>query len=136
MNLVVNCSKCGAKVTEEMAFCPKCGAPLKTERPPEKPAAAPTPTVYRGEKAEKREKEEKREKGEKAEKHEKREFTFMGPLIGGLVLIFLGFMFYLQVSGLLGREIAWATFLIIVGIIVIVAGIYASMAASRRYPRT
>ena len=48
----MNCSKCGAKVTEEMAFCPKCGAPLKTERPPEKPAAAPTPTVYRGEKAE------------------------------------------------------------------------------------
>ncbi|NWF86657.1 zinc ribbon domain-containing protein [Candidatus Bathyarchaeota archaeon] len=129
----MNCSKCGAKVTEEMAFCPKCGAPLKAERPPEKPAVAPAPTVYKGEKTEKHEKEEK---GEKAEKHEKREFAFIGPLIGGLVLIFLGFMFYLQVSGLLGREIAWATFLIIVGIIVIVAGIYASMATSRRYPRT
>ncbi|NWG11054.1 zinc ribbon domain-containing protein [Candidatus Bathyarchaeota archaeon] len=134
---MANCPKCGAKVTEEMAFCPKCGAPLKAEKPKEQPPAAPVPpTVYRGEKAEKHEKEEKGEKGEKAEKHEKREFTFIGPLIGGLVLIFLGFMAYMQVSGMLGREIAWATFLVVIGIIIIVAGIYAWMVASRRYPKT
>ena len=137
---MVNCPKCGAKVTEEMAFCPKCGAPLKAEKPKEQPVAAPAPSiVYRGEKAEKHEKEEKGEKGEKgerAEKHEKREFTFIGPLIGGLVLIFLGLMAYMQVSGMLGREIAWAAFLVVIGIIVIVAGIYAWMTTSRRYPRT
>lgn len=134
---MANCPKCGTKVTEEMAFCPKCGAPLKAEKPPEQPVAAPAPpTVYRGEKAEKHEKEEKGEKGEKTEKREKHEFTFIGPLIGGLVLIFLGFMAYLQISGYLGREVAWAAFLIVIGIIVIVAGIYASMVASRRHPRT
>lgn len=132
---MANCPKCGTKVTEEMAFCPKCGAPLRMEKPPEKPAAAPAPTAYRGEKGEKQEKEEK-EKGEKTEKHEKREFTFIGPLIGGLVLIFLGFMAYMQVSGFLGREVAWAAFLVVIGIIVIVAGIYAYMVTSRRYPRT
>lgn len=118
-----------------MIFCPKCGAPLKAEKPSEQPAA-PTPMAYRGEKAEKHEKEEKGEKGEKAEKYEKREYAFIGPLIGGLILIFLGFMAYLQISGFLGREVAGATFLIIIGIIIIVAAIYASMAASRRHPKT
>lgn len=131
MNTVANCPKCGTKVTEEMAFCPKCGAPLKA-KPPEQPAAAPAPTAYRGEKGEKREKEEK---GEKGEKHEKRGYTFMGPLIGGLVLIFFGFMAYLQIYGLLRSDIAGATFLLVVGVIIIIAAIYMAMTSSRRSPR-
>lgn len=114
------CPKCGAKVEEEMTFCPKCGAPLKTEQPQE----------WRR-RAEKGEKAEKREKGEKAEKHEKREFGFIGPLIGGLILIFLGLTFYLQLLGYRVWEIAWAFFLITIGIIIIIGTIY----ATRRYPR-
>lgn len=114
------CPKCGAKVEEEMTFCPKCGAPLKTEQPQE----------WRR-RAEKGEKAEKREKGEKAEKHEKREFGFIGPLIGGLILIFLGLTFYLQLLGYRVWEIAWAFFLVTIGIIIIIGTIY----ATRRYPR-
>jgi len=40
-------------------------------------------------------KTEKREKSEKAEKHEKREYGYIGPLIGGLILIAVGLMAYL-----------------------------------------
>jgi len=114
------CPKCGAKVEEEMTFCPKCGAPLKAERPQE----------WRR-RAEKGEKAEKHEKGEKAEKYEKREFGFIGPLIGGLILIFLGLTFYLQLLGYRVWEIAWAFFFIIIGIIIIIGTIY----ATRRHPR-
>jgi predicted lipid-binding transport protein (Tim44 family) len=121
------CPKCGTKVSEEMVFCPKCGAPLKAEKPP---TEAP-PTHYRSEKAEKAEKYEKQEKGEKTEKHEKQEFGFVGPLIGGLILIFFGLMSYLQVTGFIGKEVVGALFLILIGIIIIVGVIY----ATRRHPR-
>jgi len=130
------CPKCGTKVSEEMAFCSKCGAALKVEQPP---AEAAPPAPYRAEKAEKHEKREKEEKGEKkekTEKHEKREFGVLGPLIGGLILIFLGLMFYLQVTGFLGRGVATALFLIIVGIVIIIGVLYVAMMAARRHPST
>jgi len=128
------CPRCGSKVSEEIAFCPKCGAPLKGEKPPAQ--AVPAPAPYRGEKAEKHEKGEKREKAEKYEKREKREFGVIGWLIGGLILILLGLMFYLQVINLLPREVIWALFFIIVGVIIIVGAIYVAMMASRRHPKT
>ncbi len=121
------CPKCGAEVSEKMAFCPKCGASLKVE-------AAPAPAPPR--RAEKEEKHEKEEKGEKAEKHEKREFGVIGPLIGGLVLIFLGLVSYLQISGVLLPEAVSALFFISIGIIIIVVSVYVMMVAKRRSPRT
>ena len=127
------CPKCGAKVREEMAFCPRCGTPLKVEKPPTE--AAP-PARYRSEKAEKAEKREKEEKEEKTEKHEKREFGVIGPLIGGLILIFAGLMFYLAVTGYLRWQAIWPLFLVIIGIIIIVGTVYAAMTATRRNPKT
>jgi uncharacterized membrane protein YvbJ len=121
------CPKCGAKVREEMAFCPSCGAPLKFEQPPAEVKPAPAPS-----REEKAEKGEKREKREKTEKYEKREVAFIGPLIGGLILVVLGLMLYLQVVGLLLRQIAWALFLIIIGIVIIVG----ALIALRRHPKT
>jgi uncharacterized membrane protein YvbJ len=134
------CPKCGTKVREEMAFCPKCGAALKVKQSPTE--AVPAPAPYGAEKTEKHEKREKEEKGEKrekeekTEKHEKREFGVIGPLIGGLILIFVGFLFYLQVTGFLGRQVASALFLVIVGIIIIVGALYAATMAARRNPST
>lgn len=126
------CPKCGAKVSDEMAFCPKCGATLKAEKPPVAAAPAPAPPIAeKAEKAEKREKGEKTEKREKEEKHEKGEFGILAPLIGGLILIFLGLMSYLQITGILRREVAWASFLIIIGVVIIVGALY----ATRRHPR-
>ncbi|MEM3010376.1 MAG: zinc ribbon domain-containing protein [Candidatus Bathyarchaeia archaeon] len=131
-----NCPKCGAKVKEDMSFCPKCGAPLKAEKPPAE-AAAPASSTRRGEKAEEKaeEKGEKHEKAEKAEKYEKREVSFIAPFIGGLILIFLGVMAYLQVTRIIGREVAGAIFLIVVGIIIIIAAFYAMTVAAKRHPR-
>jgi len=123
------CPKCGGEVHEEMAFCPKCGAPLKAEMPS---AEAVPPERYRrekeekAEKAEKAEKHEKEEKRERPEKYEKREVSAIGPLIGGLFLIFFGLALYLQVMGYPIWGFAGAIFLIIVGIIIIIAGVYAS----------
>jgi uncharacterized membrane protein len=125
------CPGCGFEVDKEMVFCPKCGAPLKVEQPVAE--ARPAPAYQRAEKQEKHEKEEKREK---TEKHEKREFGLIGPLIAGLILIFLGLMFYIQVTGLIVSGIAGALFLIMIGIIIIIVGIYAAVMAARRHPRT
>ncbi|NIO38495.1 zinc-ribbon domain-containing protein [Candidatus Bathyarchaeota archaeon] len=124
------CAKCGTETSEGMTFCPKCGAPLKAERPPVEAA----PARYRHEKQEKGEKQEKSEKAEKAEKgekYEKREFGLIGPLIGGLFLIFLGFVFYLQLIGYNLWQNAGAFFLVIVGILIIIGAIM----AARRHPR-
>jgi uncharacterized Zn finger protein (UPF0148 family) len=130
-----NCPKCGSEVREDMAFCPKCGASLKVQPVPA--TTAPRPAQYRREeKAESREKREKQEKGEKTEKYEKREGGYMGPLIGGLVLIVIGLIASLQMSGMIGAEMVGAAVLILIGIVIILAGIYGAMLASRRHPRT
>lgn len=102
------------------------------------PLGPPAPAVPppRPEKHEKREKEEeKREKEEKGEKHEKGATGYIGPFIGGLILILLGFMFYLTTSGMMRPLQAWPFFLVIVGVIVIVLGLYLSTTARRRSPR-
>lgn len=120
------CFKCGAEVEEDMAFCPKCGAPLKVGQPPAEARPKVTP------KDEKAEKHEKEEKGEKTEKREKREISFLGPLIGGLILIFLGLMSYLQVVGFVDRRLVGALFLVLIGVIIIVL----AFTAWRRHPKT
>jgi uncharacterized membrane protein YvbJ len=121
------CPKCGNKITEDMVFCPKCGAPLTVEQATPQPARPPT---YR------HEKEEKSEKGqEKREKHEKREYAFIGPLIGGLILLFIGLSAYLSVTGYDPR-VLWALFFVAVGVLIIVGAIYGATMASRRHPRT
>lgn len=93
----------------------------------------------RARRAEKEEKQEKQEKGEhyeKGEAYEKREFSFIGPLIGGLIVIFLGVLLYLQVTGYFGIEMAGALFFVIIGVIVIAVGLYAASVARKRHPQT
>jgi pilus assembly protein TadC len=122
------CKKCGAEVREDMAFCSRCGAALKVEKP--------AVEVRRAEKAEKGEKQEKEEKMEKTEKHEKREFGVIGPLAGGLILIFAGFLLYLAVTGYLGWQVIGPLLLITVGVIILVGIVYGVMTAARRHPKT
>lgn len=125
MNMA-NCPKCGAEVTEEMSFCSRCGAPLKIAQvpPPER-----KPREYRrGEKAEKGEKHEK----EKGEKHE---FGFLGPLIGGLILIFLGIASYVRLTGMYQEGVVWAFFFLLVGIVIIIAVLYGAFVLTKRHPR-
>jgi len=133
------CPKCGNEVQENMAFCPRCGAPLKLEAPPVQPAPAPAPKrVEKAEKGEKQEKQEKQEKHEpeKGEKREMNQFGFIGLVIGGLVLIILGFFWYLTASEIIRQPIGNALALLIIGLIIIVVGIYVASMARRRYPST
>jgi len=118
------CTKCGAEVSEDVEFCPKCGTRLK-----------PPPAPVRMEKAEKEEKEEKREKAEKAEKHEKREFGYVGPLVGGVILIIVGIMLYLATVSPMYMHDWGPVFLIMVGIIILALGLYAALIAAKRSPR-
>ena len=133
------CPKCGAKTREDMNFCPKCGASLKVEK-----AAAPAPTpppsphvkVEKEEKHEKEEKGEKHEGAEKEERYEKRESAFMGPLIGGFILIFAGLAFYTMLTSSISWQTLGAIFFVVIGIIVIAGAVYAAMKVARRHPRT
>jgi hypothetical protein len=107
-----------------MTFCPKCGASLRTVQPQ---AEARTTTYRRNEKG---------EKGEKREKHEKRQYSFVGPLIGGLILIFIGLTSYLKITGYVEESgLVWAFFFVVIGLLIVVGGIYAAMIAGRRHPR-
>jgi len=118
------CPKCGAEVSKEMNFCPKCGATI-----------GPLPPQARMEKEEKSEKHEKREKSEKTEKHEKGEYGYVGPLIGGLILIVVGLMAYLAAVNLMAARYWGAILLIAVGIIILVIAIYVAITAAERSPK-
>ncbi len=125
-----NCPKCGAPITEEMSFCAKCGAAQKLQQ-------APPPPTTRGEyrrREKEEEKGEKREKQEKGEKHEKGEYGFLGPLVGGLILIFLGLVWWLGMFQTFQWQVLWAFFLVLVGIIIIVAAAYGALVLRRRHP--
>lgn len=75
------------------------------------------------------------EKEEKWEKTEKHEYLFMGPLIGGLVLIVFGAFFYLTIAGGYSSQISLALFFFSFGVIIIVAAAYGAIMARRRHPR-
>ena len=127
------CQKCGSEVKEDMTFCPQCGAALKvTEpRPPERYISE---KAEKQEKHEKHEKEEKMEKGEQPEKFEKKEYSVLGPLIGGVILILLGAMFYLAVSGTINVRSIFPFFLIIIGAIVILGVTIGAVMARKKNP--
>ena len=131
------CHKCGSEVKEENSFCPQCGAILKAgePRPPMPPEHCRREKAEKQEKQEKHEKEEKMEKGERQEKYEKKEFGVLGPLIGGAILILVGFMLYLGVSGILNLRSIFPFFLIIIGAIVILGVIIGAVKAKGKNPR-
>jgi hypothetical protein len=135
------CPKCGNKVEENMTFCPRCGAPLKMEGQPQAaqipPAqsASPQPPM-RNEKAEKGEKQEKHQQPEKGEKHEKGGFGFVGFLIAGIVVVLLGVMAFVRVQypNVLTGGMESALILLLIGLAIIIVGVYVAMMARRRNP--
>jgi len=133
------CPKCGNKVDEDMAFCPRCGAALKAPPTAVPPTVEPPPAQpyqRRNEKAEKNEKNEKDQRGEKGEKQEKGEYGFVGYLIGGLILITIGFFLILQItSQTLTAGGDFAIMLLIIGVIIIIGAIYVTMVTRRHSPR-
>ena len=135
------CPKCGNKVEENMTFCPRCGAPLKMEEqaqaaqmPPA--ASAPSQPPMRNEKAEKGEKQEKHQQPEKGEKHEKGGFGFVGFLIAGIVVVLLGVLAFVRVQypNVLTGGMESALILLLIGLAIIIVGVYVAMMARRRNP--
>lgn len=127
------CPKCGNKVEETMTFCPRCGASLKAET--QTFAQAPPPTApqppMRNEKNEKQEKNQHQEKGEK---HEKGEFGYVGFLIAGLIVVILGVFAFLRVAGYFTNGMESALTLLVIGLAIIIVGVYVAMMAKRRNP--
>jgi len=123
-----------------MTFCPKCGASLKAGEPrlPMYPERYISEKAEKQEKHEKHEKEEKMEKGEhheKYEKYDKQEYSVLGPLVGGFILILVGVMFYLGVSGIINVRSIWPFLLIIIGAIVILGVAIGAVMAKGKNPR-
>lgn len=114
------CHKCGSPLPPGAAFCPRCGA-AAVSAPAATYVAQQPGTRARNEWGEKHEKHEKREKNEKGEKST--HGGMLGPVVGGLVLIWLGVTFYLEQNGNLPSDIWWAYFVAGVGIILIFEGV-------------
>ena len=131
------CHKCGSEIKEENSFCPQCGTALKAgePRPPMSPERYRSEKTEKQEKNEKNEKEEKMEKGEQQEKYEKQEFGILGPLIGGVILIIVGFILYLTVEGIINLRSLFPVFLLIIGAIVILGVVIGVVMARGKNPK-
>ena len=131
------CHKCGSEIKDENSFCPHCGANLKVAETKSSRPAEPYRSEKRekDEKNEKGEKQEKMEKGEQQEKYEKQQYGVIGPLVGGVIMIFVGFMFYLAVTGAINFRSIFPFFLIILGGIVIIGVVIGAMMARGRNPK-
>jgi zinc-ribbon domain len=129
------CPKCGSKLDEGMSFCPKCGAPVNVAQGPTAPGAPTAQTRREYRRREKdEEKGEKHEKEEKGEKGEKGEGGFLAPLVGGLILVFLGVVWWLGMNGMFEWRILWALFIVLVGIVIIIAAVYGALVLRKRHP--
>jgi hypothetical protein len=122
------CSSCGAQLSPGAAYCSRCGtpvsgAPTSGAPPPATPPSGRYRRDYRYEKYEKQEKREKQEKG--------RGGNIAGPIVGGLILIWLGATFYLQEIGFIPTTTWWAYFLAGIGGILILQGLI-NFGVSRR----
>ena len=136
VNFMSYCPKCGNKVDETMAFCPQCGASLKMGTTWQAGPATTYPP-YRHEKHEKQEKDEEKHEEKHGEKHEKAGGGY-GFLIAGIVIVLLGLLAYINattsVFHSLSGPAASALFLIVIGILIVAAGVYYSTRSRRRNP--
>ena len=115
------CPKCGTEVDETMTFCTKCGVSLKGAGYEDiKDRVKAELKDAKGEWREKR----RKMRGERWERYGEPRFRFIGPLIGGLILVLLGSAFYLQIVEGFGIWFLLSSFFIILGIIIIIVGIY------------
>lgn len=109
------CPKCGSEVESDAKFCPKCGSRL---------APAPTRTST-----------EKSEKGEKEEKYEKSEASTLFQLGFGLIVIILGILVFTSAFNIFSLRLAWAYFLLAIGVMIVVFAVASARTAMKRNPK-
>ncbi len=90
------CKKCGAAIDPTSAFCPKCGAQVGSQAP----SQPPNPNYV-------------------AKKDDR-----LGPFIGGSILIWLGLSFFLAQTNVISWAFWWAYFMIGLGAILAVFGLF------------
>ena len=100
------CPRCGNEVSEEADYCTKCRAPLKEG------------VTYR-------QVSRRDEKDEKDEKNEKGEDDKYGPIIGGLIITWLGLLLFLQNQHMISGSDFGGYFLMGIGVILLFRGILA-----------
>ena len=116
-----------------MTFCPRCGASLKMETS-WSTSSTPAPTSTTRPPI-RNEKQEKNEKGEKREKHEKGGGGYLGWFIAGVVIIALGLLAYASsVMPSTWNRYSGPIFLLVVGVLIVAAGVYFSTKARSRNP--
>jgi len=114
------CLKCGAKVEEQMTFCPVCGAPLKdtasTQQPVEQPANPnPQPQEQATQSA----------KTEVPLNVKPVNIGFLKYLAAGLILITIGASAILELTNpRIASGEFFAMILLTIGLIVILSGVY------------
>ena len=110
------------------------GQPQAAQTPPA--ASGPPQPSVRNEKSEKGEKQEKHQQPEKGEKHEKGGFGFVGFLIAGIVVVLLGVLAFVRVQypNVLTGGMEGALILLVIGLAIIIVGVYVAMMARRRNP--
>ncbi|MGW8179547.1 MAG: zinc ribbon domain-containing protein [bacterium] len=104
------CPRCGNEVTEEDEFCSKCRTPLKEG------------VVYHRV----RRRDEKDEKDEKGEKGEKGEDDKYGPIVGGLIVVWLGVLLLLSNQNIIRSSDFGGYFLMGIGAILVLRGLLAT----------
>lgn len=130
------CSKCGAELVSNSAFCSSCGSPVSATGSIGSPGPGyqvppTTPSTGYG----RREKQEKGEKHEKQEKQEKgRGGELAGPLIGGGILIWLGTLVYLQTLNVVTGEFFGGYFLMGIGVLLALGGLVRRTRAGNPMP--
>ncbi len=112
---MVNCPKCGAEITADMAYCPNCGASLQAE-------PSYTRRDWRRERRERR-RNEKEEKNEKDEQYEKGGRSYIGPLIGGIILVLIGLSSALSILGYQIWNLTWPVVIVVIGVIIIISAL-------------
>ena len=119
------CHNCGAPLAPGSSFCSRCGTQVFGATPPSPPATpAPPSYPYGRQRHEKQEKHEKNEKNEKNEKGGGRgSGGLVGPIVGGLILVWLGVTFYLEQNGTISSSNWWAYFIVGIGAILILQGV-------------
>jgi ribosomal protein L40E len=115
------CARCGAQIPTGAAFCPKCGAPAQGAPAGQQAGASAPPYDYSRRRHEKQEKQEKQEKGEKNEKGRGGDLT--GAVTGGMILIWLGLIFFLSQNNYITSGNWWAYLLMGIGAILIIQGV-------------
>ena len=103
------CPKCGNEVDEDAEFCSKCRTPLKEG------------IVYR--RVHRR--DEKDEKNEKNEKNEKGERDKYGPIVGGLIVTWLGVLLFMDNQNIIRSMDFGGYFLLGIGVILAFRGLLA-----------